>query len=282
MQVPSKRLEVGNGVTKYTIRHITDTHHGSPAFASNLFNMFVATQLKDKNSVWIHTGDVSDPDRRSRREMEASISANRKSEVITQSEKNRLWVEKHVIPKYKKIAGSCLGFLAGDHYMLIDGKPCTEYICKRLGVPYLGERSSFVNIIFNCKSVNCVLQYVIHARHGKGGGGTMGGDINAMVKGDVGHIADLHLGGHTHKENCHPARVKYVSIRGNEKNKIIWYVRGGSFLDGPEYAKKAEYSPLPCGWAEIELHMSRDGAIGSGAASQQLHVVTSKASIIAA
>jgi hypothetical protein len=273
MQVPTKQVLVGNGASKFTIRQITDTHHGAPAFASKLFSLFSKTQEKDVNSMWIHTGDVGDPDRRSRREMEASISANRRSEVLTQSEKNRLWVESHIIPKYRKIASSCLGFLAGDHYMLIDGKPCTEYICKRLGVPYLGERSSFANIIFRCKSNNSALQYVIHARHGKGGGSTMGGDIGAMVKGDVGQIADLH---------CHPVRVEFITHKGSKKNKVIWYVRGGSFLDGPEYAKKAEYNPLPCGWAEVELNLSRSGTPGADAGVQQLHITTSKASIIAA
>lgn len=287
MEVPGRTIIVGNGFTKQRIRFITDTHHGADSFRDDLFDSFKRAQEQDPNSVWIHGGDVGNPDRNSRRELDNISNANRQDEIYTQSEKNKLWVEKHIIPKYKSISKSCLGFLAGDHYMIIDGKPCTEYICARLNVPYLGERNEYVNITFRCKNSHSAFQYVIHARHGKCGGGTMGGDVNNMVKMDTNYLADLHLGGHTHKENCHPSRMEYITHKGTRKYKIIWHVRGGSFLDGfpytntKTYAYKKEYSPLPCGWAEIELDIARRGS-SKDTQDTQLGVKSSRATIIAA
>jgi len=275
-----KVFKIGYGSNVFRIRQITDTHHKGDGFRDDLFNSFVKTQAKDyKNSAWIHTGDVGNPDRNSRREIDEYSNANRKDEIITQNEKNKLWVEHFIIPKYEKIKDTCLGFIAGDHYMVIDGEPCTKYIAKRLGVPYIGERSGFVIVAFmlpNGGSFN----YIIHARHGKSGAGTPGGDMSSLIKQDVGQYADLHLGAHTHKQNAHPARVEYVNGRGLVKSKVIWYMRGGSFLDNPAYAKKAEYTPLPCGWGEVELHLKR--AYHGEGKSRICEIAMSKASIIAA
>jgi hypothetical protein len=265
------------GKSEFRIRQITDTHHKGDGFRKDLFKSFVEKQSRDKNSLWIHTGDVGDPDRNSRREIDAYANANRKSEIITQSEKNKLWAEHFIIPLYAKIASSCIGFIAGDHYMLIDGKPCTEYICKRLNIPYLGEREAFIQLVFDGGD-NHRIQYSIHARHGKGGARTVGGDVSGLIKQEEGIFTDLHLGAHTHKINTHVSRTRYINHKGAIKSKLTTYMRGGSFLDNPNYARKAEYSPLPCGWGEVELTISRQ--YHGRQKSRPLIIAMSKASII--
>lgn len=277
--IPRRVIPINHGNSSIRFRQISDTHHRGSGFRDDLFNRFVDIQRKDPNSYWIHTGDIPNPDRTSRREIDEIANANRKDEIITQNEKNKLWVEHFIIPRYEKIAASCLGMLAGDHWLMIDGKPCTEYICKRLKIPYLGERDGFVTIRF-MSSQNHGFQYVIHARHGKGAAANAGTDMNALVRQEVGHLADLHLGGHTHKMNCHPVKVEYVNGKSVKRDKVIWYMRGGSFLDRPDYAKRAEYVPLPCGWGEVELNIGR--IYHGNGKSRPYDIIYSKCSIVAA
>jgi len=286
-QFASRRIiPISSGNTKFTIRQISDTHQDADGFRSDLFKKFVDIQSKDKNSAWIHTGDWPDSDRPSTRHMKKIMYADRTEAFVQEDKRNIAWLDRSIIPAYEKIADSCLGVLDGDHYMVFaNGTTSGQYMAKRLNVPYLGERSAFVVLAFKSKDNNG-LQYVIHARHGRGGGGSQGGDVNGLVKQEVGNLADLHLGGHTHKSNCHPVRVQYVNSQSAIKNKIVWYMRGGSFLDGfpgngkKSYAYKKEYNPLPCGWGEVELNIGR---VYTGEDKARLfNIVMSKASIIAA
>ena len=276
---PTKRIiEISRGNTIIRIRQISDTHHKGDGFRDDLFKKFVATQRKDKNSYWIHTGDIGNPDRNSRREIDNYANANRKDEIITQNEKNKLWVEHFIIPEYEKIKDSCLGMIAGDHYMVIDGEPCTKYICKRLNIPYIDERMGFVNVSLHFDTQS--MQYIIHARHGRSASATHSGDVASLVKQDVQIFADLHLGGHTHRQNTHTQKMRYITEHGNIRERITCYMRGGSFLDNPGYAKKAEYTPLPCGWGEVELTIGR--MYHGNGKSRPLEISMVKASIISA
>ena len=279
-------IPISCGNTSFRIRQISDTHQDADGFRADLFKKFVDIQSKDKNSVWIHTGDWPDSDRPSTRQMKKIMYADRTEAFEQEDKRNIAWLERSIIPAYQKIASSCLGVLDGDHFMVFsNGTTSGQYMAKRLKVPYLGERSAFVVLAFQSKD-NTGMQYIIHARHGKGGGGSQGGDVNGLVKQEVGHIADLHLGGHTHKANCHAARVKYVNLHCAIKDKIVWYMRGGSFLDGfptnasKSYAYKKEYSPLPCGWGEVELNIGR--TYHGDNKSRPYSIQMSKASIIAA
>jgi hypothetical protein len=199
-----------------------------------------------------------------------------RTEAFQQEDKRTLdWLDRSVIPAYSKIADSCLGILDGDHYYVCsNGMTSGEYIAKRLKVPYLGERSAWINIVFVMGTANNEkdnLSYAIHIRHGKGGNSTEGGDVNSLIKQETKFFADLHLGAHTHKNNCHTERVEYITNKGHIKDKIVTYMRGGSFLDGfpanghKTYAYRKEYSPLPVGWGEVELTMGRNwiGRLGS-------------------
>ena len=283
---PKRVIEIGQGNTVFRIRQITDTHQDAEGFRRDLFKKFVSIQKRDKNSAWIHTGDLPDSDRPSTRMMKKVMYADRCEAFEQDDKKEIVWLERSIIPAYQEIASSCLGIMDGDHYIVFsNGMTSGQYIAKRLRVPYLGERSSFVSLAFRDKSRGG-FQYIIHARHGKSGGGTQGADVNALVKQEQGYIADLHIGGHTHKENCHPVRVQYVNSNGVIRDKIVWYMRGGSFLDGfpssgrKTYAYRKEYNPLPCGWGEVELNIGRIYH-GEGK-SRPYEISMSKASIIAA
>jgi hypothetical protein len=262
--VPKRKVRIGYGNSDFRIRFITDTHQDAECFRKDLFHTFVKAQEKDENSVWIHGGDLMDSDRPTTRHMKKIMYADRHEAWTVDDKKTFREIDATIIPLYKKIASSCAGLLEGDHYHVFsNGMTSTEYIAKRLKVPYLGERSSFVALTFYSDNVTS-FQYVIHVRHGRGGVGTHGGDINALVKQEAAYLADLHLGGHSHKSNIHTERMEYVSVQGIKKSKLITYMRGGSFLEGfpgdgkKTYAMRKEYSPLPCGWGELELSIGRE------------------------
>lgn len=272
-----EEIEIGGGAHTFTIRHISDTHHGAEGFNSKLFWDFVKVQKNDKNSRWIHTGDLIDADRPSSRLMKLQMYADRRDAMSQEDKRNIVWLNRKIAPMYDDIKGSCLGIIDGDHYLVFNnGMTSGQWLARRLRVPYLGERSGWVNIIFKSKGSNDNMKYAIHARHGKGGMASHGADVNALVKQEANFLADLHLGGHTHKENCHPERIEYISQQGFIKDKIIWYSRGGSFLKNPEYARKAEYTPLPCGYSQIKLQMHRPRINGT----QPLTITQSEGSLI--
>jgi predicted phosphodiesterase len=283
---PHRTIPVTSGCSTRKIRVITDTHQDAEGFRKDIFKAFVAEQKRDRDSVWIHTGDLVDSERPSTRHMKKLMYADR-GEAWCQEDKRTLdWLDKSIIPQYAPIADSCLGMLDGDHFFVFNnGMTSTEYICRKLKIPYLGERSSFVNLTFASPGGKA-LQYVIHARHGKGAAPSHGGDVNALVKQEANWIADLHIGGHSHKENCHPERVERVTHRGAIQSRIIWYMRGGSMLDGfphhgpKTYAYRKEYNPLPVGWGEVELNFGH--RFLSKNECRPLEIRMSRASIIAA
>jgi hypothetical protein len=84
--------------------------------------------------------------------------------------------------------------------------------------------------------------------------------VNALEKQNIGFGgADLFVGGHNHKEHIHPLKVIYPNRYFTEiNNRVIWYMRGGSFLRSivqgkTGYPEKAEYNPLCQGWGEVKL-----------------------------
>lgn len=284
---PQRVIPISWGNNTFKIRTLTDTHQDAEGFRKEVFRAFVNEQRRDKKSVWIHTGDLCDSERPSTRHMKKIMYADR-GEAWTQEDKRTLdWLDRSIIPQYAPISDSCLGMLDGDHFFVFsNGMTSTEYICRKLKIPYLGERSSFVTLLFRPGDNPGGMQYVIHARHGKGAAPSHGGDINALVRQEANWIADLHLGGHSHKENCHPQRGEYVNNKGIICSRICWYMRGGSMLDGfphngpKTYAYRKEYGPLPVGWGEVELSIGRK--MQDSRTARKLEIYRSKASIIAA
>lgn len=255
-------IPIGFGRNDFTIRHITDVHDGHVGFHRALFEKFMRIQERDKHSWWIATGDLIDADRPSTRDRKSVMYADRRDALSHEDEKTMDWLDSRVIPKYRRIKDRCLGILDGDHYVLFSsGMTSGQYIARKAGVPYLGERMAFVGMCFTLGPRHVL--YTILARHGKGGGSSHGADLSQLERQGQGFIADLHLGGHTHKSNLHHVTMLYPNRTfDGVRQKIIWYVRGGSFLRGflpghQTYAEAAEYGPLSCGWAEIHVTVSR-------------------------
>lgn len=246
---------------KFRINHFTDVHEGAAGFDARLFEKFLKEQESNKSAFCIGTGDLIDEDRPSTRERRAAMYSDR-SEAWTQEDRRSMaWLDRVVIPKYKRIASRCLGILDGDHFISMGGCKLTsgQYICNATGIPYLGTRMASVRLVFRCAERKQSYSYDILARHGTGSASTQGGDVTALVKQNAQWIADLYLGGHTHKQNI----INFPRMRVNKEGTAarvsnVWMIRGGSFLLGyPEgretYPERKEYSPLCVGWASVTL-----------------------------
>ncbi len=291
MEVRKVEIPVGFGRTDIIIRQFTDIHEGATGHDAKLFRRGLALQEQDRHSWCIFTGDLIDADRPTMRDRKAHIYADedRKEAWTQEDRRNFSWLDASIVPKYKRIAPRCLGILDGDHYLIFsNGMTSGQYICKRTGIPYLGERMAFVAISF-VDPHRKISRYTILARHGKGSGVTSGGSVNAMERQNHGFRANLYLGGHNHREHIHPLKIAEVNRIGTKINQhVVWYVRGGSFLDGypcdgtKTYAEHEEYRPLCQGWAEIELtaHHIRNPAGGSPK-GRMLVVEARKASMVA-
>jgi hypothetical protein len=207
---------------------------------------------------------------------------DRKDAFTQEDERNMSWIDKLVLPKLDGMGKRCLGMLDGDHFLIFsNGQTSTEYICQKIGAKYLGERMAYVVITFT-GSGRQMIKYRILARHGTGGGSSCGADVSTLERQSSGWEADLHLGGHTHKQNVHNKTWLSPSNSCAElKQRVEWFIRGGSFLRGftnktELYAEKNEYGPLCNGWAEVELTVGRL----SGTESQNLGIISSKAGLI--
>jgi hypothetical protein len=152
---------------------------------------------------------------------------------------------------------------------------------KRLGIPnaYLGERMGWIRFTMKrCHSryspgktksgstahtwAGGACNFDVFVRHGKGGVGTFGTDVNALVKQSVGFDADLYVGGHTHRQWFVKVPHLYCG-RFDVKQRFVGYARAGSLLRGflygePTYAEISEYNPLSIGWPEVYVYFSRN------------------------
>ncbi len=259
--------------SEFTIRGV-EPHFRSPGHYDAAWTEFRRTQEADKNSVWVSCGDLTDDDRPSTRERRKAMFADR-TEAYTQEDKDYIkGLRQQMDIKIGRIADSCAGMVAGDHYRLFaNGTNSVELICKWYGIPYLGERMGPVRLTFfradekkkgqRLSASGASLQYNMIVRHGRGGGTTNGADVNALERQNKEFDADLFMGGHTHKANAHPRAI----LRPNQafngwKERTIWYVRVGAllrgFMPGKElYPEKKEYGPLLVGWGECTLTIGR-------------------------
>jgi len=266
MIIHTENIRVGYGNTKLRIRPLGDIHLGHIGHDSKLFNKAVQEHANDPAGWCIITGDIIDDDRPSSRQKRVHMYSDRVDAQPFDDEQHQLWLDHKVIPVLKPLANRCLGALDGDHFRLYsDGTTSTMYICRKLKIPYLGERMAWVRMLFSTKAKGegqrCM--YLIHASHGAGSASTYGGDINALIRQVSGFEADLCIAGHTHK--CMPAQIPilYPDQRGEKiREKMRTYVRTGGFLRGylekrTTYVEKAGYSPLALRYPVIELTLGR-------------------------
>lgn len=236
----------------------------SNGFCNETWNKLLTRIEKDENCYVVFVGDMLDDDRPSMRSRKANIYADpdRQSAQEEADNDHRDRLDKYLIPSLKRIKNKIIGMVDGDHFRLYANKSTsTKYIADVLGIPnaYLGERMGWVRITF--KRIKSACSFDIFVRHGRGGTGAFGSDINSLVKQSVGFDAHLYLGGHTHKQWFIKVPHLYCG-KYDIKQRMVGYARAGSLLRGfiyghTTYAEIAEYNPLSIGCPEIYVTICR-------------------------
>jgi hypothetical protein len=139
-----------------------------------------------------------------------------------------------------------------------------QLFCKSLNIPYC-KYSAVIRFKVGkrtCKGAeNRYFQnYFIYAHHTTGGGGSVGGKLNRVVKlRDIVEGVDVFLGAHNHQLAVAPQDVFYPSCQGGIKKRRIWYVDCGSFLEWKDsYAEKGMLVPAKLGSPRIRFSGKED------------------------
>jgi len=267
----------------------TDTHIDADGHDHFLHKRFCSKIESDPDAYWLHTGDCLDDDRKSTRERKSAAFHDR-AEVVYKWEVGKLReINDLVIPRYRPIASKCLGLIDGDHFYQFNcdhdkfgvkaGMTSGQYLCKSLGMPYLGERMGYISVVFRTNGRQSI-RYDILARHGRGAAKTQSGDVASLTRANSGWDGDAMFGGHSHRQNVHCEQIIGINqARDGFYCRTRMYVRGGSFLKGfivgkRTYALQAEYGPLCLGWGMLELNFAKPYRNNSN-----LEIVESKGSI---
>lgn len=274
MNLNTLRLTVPDRQHKTTIIPI-EAHYSNRArsngFCKDLWYKLLNRIEKDPNCYAIFVGDIIDSHRPSQRAMNSAMYSDPDRTPALEEEDldHQAGLRAGIIKDLKRIKNKILGMVDGDHFRLYANKTTsTWYIANQLGIPqtYLGERMGWVKIIFSrdIKKNYSSFDFNILVRHGKGGG-NIGGDVNKLISQNTGFIADLFVGGHTHKQWFYKIPHIYPGHR-EIRQKLVGYARAGSLLRGfmygeGTYAERCEYSPLSIGWPEIYLTTTRQSGI---------------------
>ena len=226
--------------------------------------------LTEPDTYAILPGDVSNSGRPTMRDRQAIAYAerDRASAKLEADENVRAGLEKGIIRDLEPVKHKILGALDGDHFEIFaNGWTSTRHIFESLKIPdaYLGERVGYINLRLhrpNNRSHNDTLMFSILVRHGKGSCATIGSDINKLMAQSMpgGFLADLYIGGHTHKHWVYSEPFAYTDRTGRVRWKPIGWARAGNTLlaygkGRPTYPEIAELRPLPVGYPDVYLNL---------------------------
>ena len=234
----------------------------SNGFRQSLFNKLIKRLQREPDTYVVFVGDLIDADRPSLRNRLSYVYAesDRKEAQSEADDYHRKYLESGIIKELRPIKHKILGAVDGDHFVFYqNGKTSTQHIMETLGIPdaYLGRRMGWVVLrIKRVSNASDVTAFKIFVRHGKGSSTTIGTDMNALIKQSTGFIADLYVGGHTHKKWVHSAPFLDVDRNGKIIEKQIAWARAGSLLKGflegqTTYAEESEYSPIHVGYPDV-------------------------------
>ncbi len=178
---------------------------------------------------------------------------------------------KVLVEKFTPIKKQIIGAIIGNHedrLIRYSNFNPVQTLCDMLEVPYCnysavlrfrvgGHTNSKLNI------VSPTVEYVFYAHHTTGGGATIGGKLNRIVKlNAIFAGADAYLGGHNHAKALGEESVFYLSKNGRGEAKLlqkkVMYIDTGSFTTYENsYAEKQMLGPNHTGAVRIRMSGSR-------------------------
>ena len=239
-----------------------DIHRDSPGFSESAWGKFLdrAKHLAKKHNVlFMGMGDYLDSYSTSERMVMYGGGLHESS-----VKNHALTAQRKVESLAKELAfmkGKLIGFMGGNHFPILKGGISgDQHLAAMLETDYLGSCCA-VRVTFATHGSTRV-SFDIFAHHGKGGGTTAGGRLNAVEKLQQVCDADIFLMGDNHARGCIPTgeRLRLCDVGGrlHVKSKPTWIGRTGSFLkayieDEPSYVVDAAMPPSNLGHIEFTI-----------------------------
>lgn len=251
--------------TRFNLMPFGDLQAGSAVFMKDKWNEYVADVKKTRNVITIGMGDYTDNFRPTiQGRLYAALGRDDSSKTIDQMHQKQ--IREEVFPLLRPVIANsvCLGLLGGHHDLTYsDGTNSTQYLCRLLGVPYLGDGEAMIRV--HLKIATVCLSFDVYATHGQGTGNAVGSNIQKLQK-MLGHMdVDVILRGHSCDKFIFQEPQYYLTHsnppRLRQRNRII--ANCGSFSDGrtegeTTYVEKANLIPKAVGYVQIHLNVRRD------------------------
>jgi len=242
-----------------------DLQAGSAVFVKDRWNEYVAEVKRTRNVITIGMGDYTDNFRPTiQGKLYAAIGRDDSSKTIDQMHQRH--IKESVYPLLRPVvaASACLGLLGGHHDLTYsDGTNSTQYLCRLLGVPYLGDGEAMIRVNLGI-GTKC-LSFDLYATHGQGNGGSVGSPISKLQRMLAHMDVDVILRGHSCDKFIFQEPQYYLTRatppRLRCRNRII--ANTGSFSDGraegeTTYVEKANLNPKSVGYVQIHINVRRD------------------------
>lgn len=273
--------------------HLTELHHDF-----SVTSKAIKTIQREENRYWCASGDLCGLSITSRRNLDSAFAKRPNERALVDTGILRD-IETKVIARLLPIKKKCLFILEGNHDydLLLDHEPiptdkpltdkettalvysekqdtsgedtpakrnpikmsATEYVCKRLGVPYGGQGILYCGVIFEFSKTKKTL-VLIHARHTCTSSSTFAGSLNNLQKHAIlCPSPDIYIGAHDHKHFANiEKREIYDRNSHNIKYKPVMWVRAGNALKSrvmgeTTYAELRDYGVQTPGWVTIKI-----------------------------
>lgn len=257
--------------TRFNLMPFGDLQAGSSVFMKEKWDEYVTDVKISHNVITIGMGDYTDNFRPTiQGRLYAALGRDDSSKTIDQMHQKQ--IREDVYPLLKPVVSNsvCLGLLGGHHDLTYsDGTNSTQYLCRLLGVPYLGDGECLLRV--HLKVGTACLSFDVYATHGQGNGSSVGTPV-AKLQRMLAHMdVDIALRGHScdkfifqepqyYLSHAHPPRLR-------QRNRLI--ANTGSFSDGraegeTSYVEKANLLPKAVGYVRIHINVKRDGDTGNG------------------
>jgi hypothetical protein len=256
------------------VRFIGDIHYNAPGCDKTALRRVLRNWADDPlDALYVTMGDLCD----------FASGSEKKAVRDGMHESNITWTGEKIREEYDKLLsemhfmdGNLLGCIEGNHsWIWEDGQSSDQYVAEQLGGTWLGGLGS-VDLCMPIQGrpgITYTVKMAMH--HGKGGGRTPGGSINAVDKMRDVINADVYAMGHNHQIGAMPTHAimdqktpkdrkgqrRVIGMGFNERSK--WIVRTGSFLrmcavGKPGYGVAALFPPAQLGAVEISIEIRRN------------------------
>ncbi len=252
----------------YCLMPFGDLQVGSALFSRPKWDEYVEAVSRAVNPITIGMGDYTDNFRPTvQGRFSNAVSADKES-AETLELMHQAHIRRDVLPLLKPVVerSVCLGLLAGHHDMTYsDGTNSTQWLCRHLGVQYLGRGEAMLRVNLKHGNGRRILSFDLWASHGEGHGSTVGGPVGKLQKLLAYMDVDIALRAHSCDRFIFCEPQYYLSYANpphlRQRNRIIANCGGfsDSRIEGVDtYVERSNMVPKAMGWVEIHIHVKRE------------------------